>query len=701
MAPDVVADDGTAETEHTYKDESKKRFQYPVLLPSDIRILELNPGKHGDPLTGTILHRTLLPDEDEIPYYNAISYFWGDQSEPDSITLAQEHHIRRGGSLQSQTPAMGQLAIGKNLAAALRALRDHQKKRNLWCDSICINQSDLHDRATQVQMIHHIYHCAASVVMWLGPETSWSVLAMDTLRSCADLVESVTMNHSIRREIFAFKDPANHGVLARDGLPLTVNQRQAIEKVLALDWHRRLWTHQEAVLANKLTSVVMLGYEEISWKDFRHAVSLICFLMPSPRDAVDDIVAYNNNAEIVGGRILACADDEQKSDYWLGALTVTGYMECSDDRDRIYALRGLVEPDVAKSIEVDYTRSLKEIFTSVCLDEITRQRDLDFMTLCNAATSPSWVADLERSWGNLVLDSNAAGNSAPAVSLIEPHVLEVTGVACDEILTEPQPHRCKALVETAAEFRQKTLYTLLALVNEESLQDDTVLDQLIMMLTWGSVRDYSTEKLHPPQAHSLRSLEGWRGKIRKWLRKWLMGDVDDTQDPLETDDGYIKSLPIGTSAYGCVKTRRGDFIRVPMHTRKGDIVAAFLGLTTSIILRPQATDDSYLVIGAGYHPGFSAAQAFLGGDFHGWDRLWNREFMMYGFYKEGHPIRYTDPRLDGVPFTDGFVEVILDGAQSGMPVWARDGHGFSMKDPRISEAALRERDVRLQKFRLI
>ncbi|RBR11645.1 uncharacterized protein FIESC28_08872 [Fusarium coffeatum] len=695
MAPDMVAEAKTLERERIYNNEPEARFQYPALLPSDIRILELNPGQPADPLIGTILHRTFLPDEEEIPYYNAISYCWGDQSQPDSITLAQEHHIHSDGSLQT---SMGQLPIGKNLAAALRALRDPQEKRNLWCDSICINQADIHDRATQVQMMHHIYHCASSVVMWLGPETSWSVLAIDTLRSYADLVESVKMDHNIRREIFTFRDSANDGVMARDSLPLTVHQRRAVDKLLALDWHRRLWTHQEAVLANKLTSVVMIGYEEISWKDFRHAVSLICFfLLPPPRDAVDDIVAYDNNAEIVGGRILACADDEQKSEYWLGALTVTGYMECSDDRDRIYALRGLVEPDVAKSIEVDYTRSVKDIFTSVCLDEITRQRDLDFMTLCNAATSPSWVADLERTWGNLVLDSNAAGNSAPAVSLVEPHVLEVTGVTCDEILTEPQALPCKALVETAAEFRQRTLDTFLSLVKEESLQDDAALDKLILMFTWGSVRDYSTERLHAPQAHSLRSLESWRGKIRKWIK----GDADDTQDPRETDDGYIKSLPVGSSAYGCVKTRRGDFIRVPMQARKGDIVATFLGLTTSIILRPRAADDSYLVIGAGYHPGFSAAQAFLGDEFYGWQRLWNREFMMYGFCKEGHPIRYTDPRLDDVPFTDGFMEVILDGAQSGMPVWGKDGHDFSVKDPRISEAALKERGTRLQKFRLI
>ncbi|KAI1066617.1 hypothetical protein LB507_011090 [Fusarium sp. FIESC RH6] len=688
MAGNLVSDAIILEEEHTYNDEPKACFQYPALLPSDIRILELNPGRLEEPLTGTILNRTFLPDEKEIPEYDAISYCWGDQSQPDSITLAQEHHI-----------SMGQLPVGRNLAAALRALRDPQKKRNLWCDSICINQSDLDDRTTQVQMMHHIYYYAASVVMWLGPETPWSALAMDTLRSCADLVESVTFDFAIYRDRYSFKDPANNVVLPRDGLSLTVCQRRAVENLLALSWHRRLWTHQEALLANKLTSVVMLGYEEISWKDFHHAFSLVCLLKDVPPETVDNPVTYNDNVQRVGNRMLACTINKQKSNSWDEALYVTEHMEFSDDRDRIYAIRGLVEQDLAESIEVDYSRSLKEIFTSVCLDEIRRERNLDIMTLCNAATTPSWVADLDRKWGGLTLDSHAARDSEPAVNLIEPNVLEVAGIACDEIITEPQALPCKVLLETAAEFRQRILDSFLSLATEELLQDDAVLDQLIIMLTEGSVRDYSIEKLHPPEVHSLRSLESWRGKIRKWVK----GDLDDVQDPWETDGAFIATLPMGGKSNGCAKTRRGTFVRVPMETHKGDRVAVFLGLGTSIVLRHQGAENSYSVIGAAYHPDFSATQAFLGDDFHGWERVWNRLMVMYGFYKEGNPIRYTDPLLDNIPLSDGFEERYLDTEPNvGRPFWGRDGHrDFSSKDPRMSEAALRARGVPLQKFRLI
>jgi hypothetical protein len=514
------------------------------------------------------------------------------------------------------------------------------------------------------------------------------------------LVESVTMDYSVLRQFFTFKDPAyGDGKLARDGLPLDKDQWRAVEKMLSLDWHRRLWTHQEVVLADKLKCIVMLGHEEITWKEFHDGVSLICFLKGPPPHVINDLLAYNHHAQVVGDRLLACADDTEKSDNWLEALPVTKYFECSDDRDRIYSLRGLVEPDVAESIKVDYTKSLKEIFTSVCLDEITRQRHLDFMTYCNAAVSPSWVADLERPWGDIVLDSNAGGNSAPAVDLIEPHILEVAGIACDEICNEPIPLRPKELVETLPGFRQRIVNAFLSLVPTESLQDDAILNQLIIILTYGQMRDYSTQKIHPPKVYSLHSLEDWRRKIRQWASPGYVENTDDVKDPWEKDEVYLRSLPVGGSVYGCVKTRRGTFIRVPMEARKGDTVAVFLGLSTSIVLRRQARENSYLVIGPAYHPDFSAAQAFLGDEFHGWERLWYREFLLYGFFKEECPIRFTDPRLDGVPFGDGFGEVVLD---DGRPLWGREGHrDFSAKDPRMSEAALKERGVPLQRFQLL
>ncbi|KAL4722950.1 hypothetical protein ACLX1H_010190, partial [Fusarium chlamydosporum] len=202
----------------------------------------------------------------------------------------------------------------------------------------------------------------------------------------------------------------------------------------------------------------------------------------------------------------------------------------------IYSLRGLVEPDVAESIEVDYTKPAKEIFTLACRDEITRAHDLEFMTHSNAATTPSWVADLKRPWGFIRLDSNARGKSAPAVDLIEPHMLEVAGIACDEPCILPG----KTLVETPDTYRQRIIEAILALITVESLQDDAVLDKLTMMLTYGAVRDYNKEKIDPPTLFSLHSLQDWRKKIRQWMKGTFENEAEDGQDSWETDNAYIR-----------------------------------------------------------------------------------------------------------------------------------------------------------------
>ncbi|RGP60427.1 hypothetical protein FLONG3_10893 [Fusarium longipes] len=664
-------------------------FQYLAILSSDLRLLELNPGSFDDPLTGTILHRTFLPDENEIPEFEAISYCWGDQSQPDIITLAQEHHK----IIESSVKNHGKLRIGKNLSAALRALRSPHSKRILWCDSICMNQSDLGERSAQVQKMHHVYYHAVSVVIWLGPETSWSTLAMDTVRSCADLVKNVTLDIGSGRPHIEFKDLQG---FPRDGITLDVNQWRAIEKLLALDWHRRLWTLQEATLANKLTCIVMLGDEEMTWKQLVEGVTLGCLWNTSPSHAIIDLAAYSHNLEVVMARFLG--QDREKEYNWYGVLGSVQYFECSDDRDRIFAVRGLVRQDVAESIEVDYTKSLKEIFTSVCLYDFMKYQNLDFMKFCNAAVSPSWVADLEKVWSGMELDSNAGGNSSPSVHLIEPHVLEVTGMVCDEICNDIVPLRRRTLADSVQELRRRTMNALLSLVPAESLQDDVILNQFILVLTYGQVRDYNIQKIDPPTVASVHSLEDWRRKIRQWVNPDYVANADDAQDPWEKDEAYLNCLSTAGPMHGCTKSHRGTFISVPTESRKGDIVAVFLGLSSSIVLRPQAEKDTYLVIGPAYHPDFSAAQAFLGDDFCGWERLWYRDYLMYAFHKEGN-LRLQDPRLDDVPFNDGFMEVTLD---SGRLLWGREGHrDFSAKDPRMSESALRDRGVPLQKFKLL
>ncbi|KLU86289.1 hypothetical protein MAPG_05305, partial [Magnaporthiopsis poae ATCC 64411] len=90
------------------------------------------------------------------PKYQALSYVWGKATASETIDV-------NGIAFQ----------VGANLLGALRFLRFMQKdpvsnKDGFWIDAICINQSDVDEKNTQLGLMEHIYSRARSVLVWLG-----------------------------------------------------------------------------------------------------------------------------------------------------------------------------------------------------------------------------------------------------------------------------------------------------------------------------------------------------------------------------------------------------------------------------------------------------------------------------------------------------------------------------------------------------
>jgi len=156
-------------------------------------------------------------------------------------------------------------------------------------------------------------------------------------------------------------------------------------------------------------------------------------------------------------------------------------------------------------------------------------------------------------------------------------------------------------------------------------------------------------------------------------------------------------LRTGSTAIGIAETENRHFVRVHPQSRRGDIIAVFLGLKSPIVLRPQST-AGYLVIGTCYHPGLAYGNALLGDDLDGWEPIWDPHCYTTAFYKEGQPLRRTDPRLDNVTLEDGYVQNI---GSSGLPRWGKVGSPLEAKDPRMSEEALKKRGVPVERFRLL
>ena len=394
------------------------------------RFLELRSGSLKDPLGGTLLHRILSPENNKIPDFEALSYAWGDQSNPDSICITDERPAVEGQLVESQPT--GRIDVGPNLASALCTLRKCNDKRLVWCDSICINQSDVVERSEQVQRMSDIYRYAKRVVVWLGPEAPWTGLFMETVRRVASETISIELcpaTHGLRHKIMYTTTGENLPLSTKygDPLPLSPSQWLAVEKLLALDWHRRLWTYQEIMFANEETTIIQLGNEEMLWKRFKDAVTVICIFRPPPTAFLDPI---NHNINIQAF-VEKAIPSEERYEYhnWLPPLGLTACYLCSDGRDKVFSLRNLMVPDVARLVTVDYTKSAKEIFTSFCINHLAYQQGIQFMHFCNSDTNPSWAADPA---GTEMYSMNiicyASRQPAASVYRIEPSVLDVAGV---------------------------------------------------------------------------------------------------------------------------------------------------------------------------------------------------------------------------------------------------------------------------------
>lgn len=112
------------------------------------------------------------------PMYEALPYTWGDMEDTEVGYMELPISLSR----QPPSPGAQMLNLGRNLTTALRHLRHQEGVRILWVDTACINQQHTKERGEQVGRMEDIYGHAHRVVVWLGPSTQDSQLAISALR---------------------------------------------------------------------------------------------------------------------------------------------------------------------------------------------------------------------------------------------------------------------------------------------------------------------------------------------------------------------------------------------------------------------------------------------------------------------------------------------------------------------------------------
>jgi hypothetical protein len=420
----------------------------PLPSPRFIRVLVLSSGEYTDNITCS-----LRPvDLDEHPQYDALSYVWGDRSNPTNITC-DGHSIR----------------VTKNLGAALRRLRDRSLDQVVWVDALCINQADLDERNAQVRMMADIYRKASLVKVYLGEMTPDSLAAMHILQTLcgAALDDSRTEEEEINILQVAYWQGKF------DGFPSSKSPDwESFQEFFRQEYFSRMWVLQEVALATK-DPVIMYGEKIIEWEVLTSAARMWhasgLFLAQPKRDLSFNVILID--------QYRTASSTERKQHFTLmQLLRHTKRCRATDPRDRIYALYGLAsdiyDQNGKATIEPNYHDSVEKVYREVAASLIRRGENLDLLPFCqrplvdNGRYLPSWVPDwtvfddqlpdfihvsslLSNSSG-LLASSNFAGQGSVSSDI---RILRVSGVLIDAISWVSEPLKSESL-DMLPEFRK-------------------------------------------------------------------------------------------------------------------------------------------------------------------------------------------------------------------------------------------------------
>lgn len=120
-----------------------------------------------------------------------------------------------------------------------------------------------------------VYSKAARVVVWLGPESGDTAVAIEYIKTVASHIE---VNWAMQ----TMKSISDDATWADESTKLNITSQEmtALEHFLLRSWFERLWIWQEIKLASSIV-IVMCGQQAILWPDIRN-MALCIFVKPVP-----------------------------------------------------------------------------------------------------------------------------------------------------------------------------------------------------------------------------------------------------------------------------------------------------------------------------------------------------------------------------------------------------------------------------------
>lgn len=289
------------------------------------------------------------------------------------------------------------MTIQENLYHALRALRRHDVERILWVDAVCINQSDIDERTSQVQLMRQIYQYSTRAVIWLGGHFQGSNEGVDLLLRIHKLALKDDNQINTPAQALTPDD------LLKLGLPsMDSTGWGSLDAIFWRPWFTRVWIIQELTVSKD--ALVICGDRSIPWADLAHAArfilqhSLTAITQVDPRPAT--------KLEKFRQAYLTCKGDQPLLPLLLEARDAFA----TNDRDKVFALMGLSERDTFSFVP-DYSLSIEVVFIEFSKYHIEKTGTLDILSAVEDHSYrlkkklPSWVPDWEVHPPGLALSS--------------------------------------------------------------------------------------------------------------------------------------------------------------------------------------------------------------------------------------------------------------------------------------------------------
>ena len=644
-------------------------YVYDKLDPTrrQIRICLIYPGTLGDPVRCSL--RTVSLDDD--PQYETLSYAWG--------APVLDHTVLVDGAA---------LNVTKNLHNALQYLRRQQRffseedyessgdgafktdvttsswdpeaSRVLWADAVCINQTDIDERASQVNLMGEVYRHGIRLHVWIGTaeeirddiRRNSSKIARDPaiLEQLAEhktslvdagitanptplaSAESIDADADVRGAIEILQ------LLSKDehcyNLPFfkvsSINMKLEMDEfwykstamllgVLNRPWWKRVWVVQEILLSTPDEATLLhISHHQLSLAscdDFsayqRNHYTTCCHEW---RCILLGNYAYADGVKAQGSieslhRVLRSYKD---GSFGLReAYLAFSLREAADPHDYVYGFLGLME-EIPSDLKADYRRSIISLYVAATNAMFRPPHGMMYLELAvgvdvdNQHHLPSWCIDWsEQSDG---CDGNVPFNAARAFA--QP--------------SQPQCEDDKTLhMETAAEDRITCVNTVIdrmvvdpvghvvrwmRAIGRRDLEDDIVdvLRVLTRDLRFGGSPGSHWRRVSPQYKETIKA---WKDFVSSYKRP-----------PIFTDAEFeLGEVDFRIHKQQCLfLTRHGRLGAGPPTTREGDCVFVAKGCQCPLALRPlsdssfeegQHNFPSYQFVGLCYVDGIMDGEA--------------------------------------------------------------------------------------------